>query len=297
MMLERGGLQEVEVAAAAFVPDRKQEFAEQAKAFAAFARQQGTRTEYALLGDFLGSPKAGVAEVRGVLVDQAGNVAWSERQKAGEPAFDRSVPHEPLECCTLLVQRLREPLHLADPLRADAPEGKLGARWKKATRVPEQAELDAMRARLADLKKLGAAASLRVYPPRLGSEWPAASATDLAARLEKAGLARASAASEPLRFEAERSPNEQRTLWSGAESIVKALKAAGEQKHYSVVCDFLMAQDGKAWAVHTYLLSPAGELVVADFQNSHHEDFKRVAPDSATRCCELAALRLASYLR
>jgi hypothetical protein len=58
-----------------------------------------------------------------------------------------------------------------------------------------------------------------------------------------------------------------------------------------------MAQDGKAWAVHTYLLSPAGELVVADFQNSHHEDFKRVAPDSATRCCELAALRLASYLR
>ena len=57
-----------------------------------------------------------------------------------------------------------------------------------------------------------------------------------------------------------------------------------------------MASDGKAHAVHTYLLSPAGELVVVDFQNSRHADFARAARDSAARCCELVAQRLARHL-
>lgn len=294
MMLEHGGLTEVEVAATPFVPDRKLGFQEQAAAFAAFAKQAGVKTGYALFADFLGTPKTGVAEVRGVLADASG-VVWSEQQKPGVAAFDRKVPHEPLECCVLLVERLREPLRLADPFRANAPEGKLGTAWKLKTGVPPQAELDAMQRRLAEFEKLGANAVVTVHPPRVGTEW--ASASDLAARLVKAGYVHAKAGGEPVRFVADPSPNEQRTLWSGAVSIQKAMRAAGEPKGYSLFCDFLMRPDGKAHAVHTYLLSPAGELVVVDFQNSHHDDFTRIAPDSVAKCCELAALRIAKHLR
>src|SRR5262245_14440943 len=82
VLLERGGLPQVELAAGAFAPDRKQGFAEQASAFGVFARAQGLKTDYGLFADFLGSPKTGVLEVRGVLVDKQGALVWSERQKA-----------------------------------------------------------------------------------------------------------------------------------------------------------------------------------------------------------------------
>ena len=77
-------------------------------------------------------------------------------------------------------------------------------------------------------------------------------------------------------------------------SIRAAVRAAGKGADYSLFADFMMAQDGKAGAVHTYLLSPEGELVLVDFQNSHHEDFARIAPDSVARCAELSAVRIAA---
>jgi hypothetical protein len=86
-------------------------------------------------------------------------------------------------------------------------------------------------------------------------------------------------------------------LWSAAKSIQQAVRAAPVQKDYLLFTDFLMESAGKAGAVHTFLLSPAGELVVVDFQNSHHDDFQRLSPASAEDCSELAAIRLASCLK
>jgi hypothetical protein len=40
-----------------------------------------------------------------------------------------------------------------------------------------------------------------------------------------------------------------------------------------------------------------GEWVVADFQNSHHEDFQSIAPAGVTDCDKLVAKRLAGYLK
>jgi hypothetical protein len=296
ILLERGGVQQVELEPAAFVPDGGQELAAEAAAFATFVSARAPSTEYALFADIRGTPQTGIDELRAVLVDRQSRVAWSERLGAGEPAWDARRPREPMDCCTLLAQRLRPVLHLDDPMRSDAPPGRLAARMEQRAGVPPQAELDAMDARLEALRRLGDKARVRVYPPRVGGEWSAAAATDLAARLAQHGLPRATAAGEPLRYAAQGSTNEQQVLWSAARSIQQAVRSAGPQTDYLLFCDVLL-DNGKVGAVHTFLLSPAGELVVVDYQNAHHADFARIAPASPTGGTELAAARIAAKLR
>jgi hypothetical protein len=297
IMLERGGLQQVELEEAAFLPAAQPELAAWAGAFGTFVQQRRLSTDLALFAEIRGTHKAGFEELLAVLVDRQGKVVWSERQAAGEPAWDRQKPHEPMDCCVLLAQRLRTPLQLADPLRADAPVGKLAARMQKAAGTPPQAELDAMAARLAALKQQGNKARILVLPPRTGDAWSADGASELAARLQRTGLVQARASAEPIRFQAEAGTNEQRTLWSAARSIQQAVRQRAAQPDYLLFTDFLIEGDGPVVAVHSFVLSPAGEWVVVDYQNSHHADFTRIAPTSAAGCIELAAARVAGCLR
>jgi hypothetical protein len=296
MLLERGGLQRVEVEPAAYVPDRSLDFEKQAAAFGAFVAARGLATDYALFGAFLGSPQKGVSEVSGAIVDRNGGLVWSDRQRPGEPAFDRAKPDCPMDCSVLLVERLRPTLGLDDPARAGAPDGKLARRMQAKSGAPSPAELEAMQARLDALRSVGPKANVKVYPPRVGAEWSADGAARLAAILNERGLLHATAVDKPVVFAVTPSSNEQQVLWSGAKSIQTALRTAGRSAEYALFTDFLMLPSGKAGAVHTYLLSPDGDLVIVDFQNEHHEDFARIDPDSVADCSELSAVRLASKL-
>jgi hypothetical protein len=297
LLLERGGLSRVEIETSPFSPAAGQEIGNQASAFGAFVAQRGLATDYALFGSFLGSPKDGVKEVRGVLVDRKGAVIWSERQKAGDEAFDEALPSCPMDCSVLLVRRLRPTLGLEDPLREGAPEGRLAAKLEEKAGRPPQAEIDAMQARLATLKAAGSKATVRICPVRTGSEWSAEGAKHLAKLINDRGLARATAVEAPIKFTAEPGSNEQRTLWSAARSIREAARGAGRSADYLLFVDCLMPPKGKAVAVHTFVVAPDGGLAIVDYQNDHHEDFTRIAPASVEACCELAAIRLASYLR
>lgn len=297
VFLERGGLPNVELDAAPFVPDRAQDFPAQAKAFGTFVAKRGLSTDYALFGGMAGQPQQGITEVRGALVDREGVVVWIERQKAGERAFDQAKPTCPMDCCVLLAQRLRAPLGLADPMREGAPEGKLAARMAAKAGVPPEAEVAAMQPRLAALRAAGPQTAIKVQPARVGAEWSADGAARLAALINEKGLGHATVAEKPIAFEAPASSNEQQTLWAGARSIQAAVKAAGPSSSYLLFTDFLMSPDGKVGAVHTYLVAPDGGLALVDFQNSHHDDFARIAPDSVSRCCDLAATRLAGALK
>ena len=154
MMLERGGLERVELGAHAYEGD--------AAAFSAFAAKQKIETDYALYGEYIGTPKRGVDEVRGVLVDAQGNVVWKETQKRGDKAFDRAKPKDPMSCTTLLVKRLSGPLHLKDPLRKDASKSKMEERMKRESGVPNRAELEAMKERAAMLRSAGSKATMVV---------------------------------------------------------------------------------------------------------------------------------------
>jgi hypothetical protein len=296
ILLERGGLQQVELAAAAFTPEHGLDCAAQAAAFGRFVQQREMNTDFALFAAILGTPGKGVEGVRSAIVDRQGRVVWSDEQRQGSPAFDRAKPGEPMACVMLLGEQLQQPLQLGDPMRAGAPASKLEQRMSQQAGVPPKAEFEAMAQRLTALRRAGKP-TIRVYPPRVGTDWSSAGAAAIAAALEQAGVAVATAVSEPFRFTAQPSMNEQQMLWSAARSIQQAVRAAPPQTDYLLFADFLMQADNKAGAVHTFLLAPTGEFVVVDYQNSHHEDFQRVAPTSPADCSRLAAIRLAACLK
>lgn len=295
IFLERGGLNTVEVEAAAFTPEKDKDLPTQAAAFGAFVGKRSIKTEYALFAAILGTPGKGIDGLRAVLVDKQGKVAWSEQQQKGSKEFDEAKPREPMDCLVLLAQRLTAPLHLTDPLREGGPETRLEQRMNEKSGLPSKAEREAIDQRLAALRKLENL-RLRVYPCRVGESWSADGAKALAAAIEKAGIATATVAAEPLPFTAKAGANEQVTLWSAAKSIQAAVRKAEKQADYLLFTDYLMAGKDKAGAVHTFLLDPAGNLVVVDFQNDHHADFQKVAPASVLDCSRLAAIRLAARL-
>lgn len=297
IFLERGGLPEVELSDAAFAPTARHDASTRAATFAAFVRDRALTTDQALLVDMLGTPGKGIDEIRTTLVDRAGTVVFEDSQKRGDAAFDRSAPKEPMDGCIFAVQRLSTRLALEDPMRKNAPESKLAARMQQKAGVPDRQELDAMKVRLVTLRTAGANATMRVFPARVGRDWPVATATDLAARVQRDGLVRATAAADRLSFTAAESMNQQAALWSGARAAQKALKELPPTSDYTLVCDFLAAGDNAFGAVHTFVFSPDGSLVLADFQNSHHADFLALAPKTVADCCELAARRLAAVLR
>jgi hypothetical protein len=296
-LLERGGMPDVQVGEARFTPDAAQDLAARSTAFTAFVKQQKLTTERALFVDVAGTPKTGIERMQAVLVDADGKVLWSEQHRAGEPVFDEQKPKEPLDCCVFVVQRLREPLGLADPLRAGAKEGKLGASMKADAGVPSAEEQRAIDARRTAFATVAATTAIRVLPPRVGKDWPAAAATDLAARLAAAGFTKAIAATIAIPFENKASSNEQAVLWSGVASLQKAVRAAPPGTDYLLATDFLMAGENRVGAVHCYLLAPNGDVVWVDYQNSHHDDFRSINPAATAGCVELAARRVAQALR
>ena len=63
----------------------------------------------------------------------------------------------------------------------------------------------------------------------------------------------------------------------------------------SLYADYL-GSPGHFGAVHVVICDRAGELVLVDFQNSHHDDFNQIAPQSKPDCDRLAALRVQKRL-
>ncbi len=298
LMLERGGATQIEFGAAAFVPKAGADFDQQSRTFATFATKQPLDTDYALYGAYLGSPTRGVDEVRGVLVDAHGRVVWSDRQRPGNRDFDRLKPSNPMSCTRLLVERLRKPLHLADPFRKNAPRGKQAEQFRRESGIPDDTERAAMAARQKSLRAAAPKANVVVYPMRVGNDYSHARAEDLAKRINKNGLLAARVAKEELRFDFEPSMNEQKVLWSGARSIQSRLRAVSLDADYALIAHCVTTGAAKEpFAMHLYVLDRRGDLVVVDFQNSHHSDFRRLVPGTSDSQTKLAVARLRRYLK
>ncbi|MHC4513337.1 MAG: hypothetical protein ACYS5W_06525 [Planctomycetota bacterium] len=297
LLLERAGVMQIEIADNPFDPENISDPDEQAKAFASFVKKHPPTTDYALLGSYLGTPGKSVDEVRAVLADGSGAVVWRDRQGKQDAAFKKDTPRNPMTCSVFLVKRLCEPLHLQDPLRADAPRGKLEARYRARTGVPTPATFDAMKARQKQLRDAAPGATVVVYPVRVGGKLSKSDAEALVEMINAAGLFKAVLAETSVPFEVQQSVNQQRVLWSGAHSIQKQLRKNAPPADYALVADYLISGAGRpARGVHLFLCNRAGEFVVVDFQNSHHADYNRIKPRSSKDCTRLAVARLSRYL-
>lgn len=297
IFLERASAPGVELTEATFRPEVAADAPTEATAFGTFAQKQAVATDYALFADVRGTPGKGIDEVRSVLADKQGKVVWSEAWKKGDAVFDKRRMHEPMDCCLFVVERLRPVLGLQDPNRRGAPEGKLAARMAEKSGAPSDAERTAMATRLEALRELGTKAKVLVLPPRCGKDWSKDGAQALAKALTASGLVTAEAATAPVEFSVTPDSNEQAVLWGAAKALQAALKKGPARTDYVLCADFLMAAEGKAGAVHTFLFDPAGELVWVDFQNSHHADFQATNPTGIDGCAALSGKRAIAALR
>ncbi|MHC5114949.1 MAG: hypothetical protein ACYTGP_11045 [Planctomycetota bacterium] len=294
-MLEQRGLDTIEVAETVFATDETVPFDDQAAAFADFVQGYDLTTEFAYYAAVVGTPQNGVDEIRGVLVDGNGNVVMADRQTRGDRAMKKAKPSDPMECTMFLVERLGDHLDLAkpDPDR----EGRWARHWKSDSLVPEDAELDAMEARAKRLRRTGSSATVLVFPARIGDSWSVECAHRLAAEINRRGFLAATVAETPIEFEVEPSRNQQHVLWSGARSIRDLVRAEAPNADYVLVADYVVAEGRGAHAVHTFLLDADGNWVMVDFQNSHHGDFNRIGPKTASDCCDLSVTRLGRFMR
>ncbi len=79
LLLERGGMKPIEIAAAQFSPPKDADLAKLAVAFGRFVQSRNLKTDYALCGQFIGTPGKGADEIRLAVVDRQGKVVLADR--------------------------------------------------------------------------------------------------------------------------------------------------------------------------------------------------------------------------
>jgi len=201
-----------------------------------------------------------------------------------------------MDCCQLIVLRLRPVLGLGDMQDDNAPPGKIAERWRKSSGVPDKAELAAIEERGAAFRKAAADVTMVVYPAHAGDVFSPESAMALAALINDKALTRATASEDGPRFEIARNPNEQKVLWSMARQFSEYIQKNPPEADYALFADYLMGRKAVG-GVHFAICNRLGELVVVDFQNSHWPDFQSIDPRSREDCDRLVLKRLEEYCR
>jgi hypothetical protein len=293
LLLEQRGMTNLETSTTAFAPPEGTDLPATSKAFGEFVRGNQFPTEYVMFTEFMGTREKGITEVRAVVVNRQGDVMWTFKQAKGDAEFDRVKPHEPMQCCVMIVDGLRPVLKLTDGKR-ELPPGKIAERWRLATGSPDKTEMERIEQRGKAFKKAAATATLVVYPAHAGSEFSPASATNLASVINEKRLTKAAAADTGPRFEIVRDMNEQRVLWSMANGFSDYVKKNPPNEDYVMFADYVL---GSIVCIHFAICNKKGELVIVDYQNDHHGDFKAINPKSREDCDRLVIKRLQGYCK
>jgi hypothetical protein len=298
LMLERATMDRLETSATAFHPPAGAGLDRFAEAFGEFVREQELATDYALVAEYVGSPAQGVEAVRVVVVDRAGRAVWADRQRPGDPVFERIKPECPMTCTLLAVEMVRSVLNLPDPQEMpENDEGPFAQRMNRKSGLPPSNERDAMSPREEQLKATRATTSLVVYPVRRGDATNVADGERLAELLRGQGFGVVTSTEIAPEIEVEPSRNELSMLWGLARSFREFLREHPADADYALVADYIGSPRlDRVGAVHYVICDRNGDWVLVGLQNSHQNDFREVAPDSPEDCGRLVAKSLAGRL-
>jgi len=300
MLLERADMKDVRLADTEFTPKAGEDIDQVTTAFGQFIVEKKIATPYALFAEIQGERKKGIDAIRTIVVDNKGNVVLAEEIQKSQFAKSAPIPpKDPMSCCVFVAHRLREPWGLADPLRKDAPHGKVQENWRKKSGIPSDEELAKIKQREARLHGQFAESSLAVCPAYAGRKPAPETSGKLAALLADVGFGTVQASEEGPDLEVPGSPNEQEVLWRTARKARAYFQEHPPSCEYVLVADFGVGQvegETKVGAVHWILCDQKGDWVMIDFQNSHHRDFQEIAPDSLEDCLELVKVRLKKRL-
>lgn len=294
LFLEKAGMSNLEIGTDALRLPENADMALTEKALGEFVKANPPKTDYTLFVDFIVSPERRFSEVRSVIVNKAGEVVWEDRQTASEADFRRLSPKEPMQCCLLVAQRLRPVLSLNDPTGRNAQDGKIAKRLSERSGVPSKQDFAAMQDRQRAFKKAAATATMLVYPGRAGDELSSEGATNISKLINEAKLTKATAANSGPAIKAKGDINEQKVLWSMANAFRDHVRKQPPDADYVLYTDYLMNGE-KVGAVHFAVCDRQGQLIIADYQNEHHADFKAIAPKSRADADRLVVKRLQGY--
>jgi hypothetical protein len=260
-------------------------------AFAKFVGEQHLKTDYALNTEFtIFADKSGFY-VYSVIVDANGNLAWADdREYRGKMVFD---------CLEVACSRLTPVMGLDQLPKKEMAEDQKRSLWElRAKEPPGGAEFKAMDKRLESMKQAASSARILVYPPRVGGGHTDPNcATHLCELLNDAKLCQASASKMAPLMECSGWPNEMHVLWLFARRVKEFLREHPTDSDYVLFPDYWFNPRGEVWAVHFVVCDQGGDWVIADLQNSHHENFQRVSPKNLEDCNRLVVERLRAKLR
>ena len=293
-LLEKAGLEKLEIADSDFrPPDGKVQ--EIADAFAAHVRERKIKTEFAVFTQFVGTPPTGVEQINTIVVDRSGKVLLAESAREKELRQAPTRPSDPMTCCVFVGRRLQEFWKLEDPMRTDAPTGKMTEFWKQDAGIPGEEELDEIERRLESLRQKIPTATCTVYPVHVGGQPDRQCAAALVERINESKLLKASLTEITPGLQVKGHSNEQKVLWDTARAFRDFVKQNPPPTEYALYADYGLFGNTVGY-VHTIVCERTGGWVLIDMQNSHQPDFKHIGPKSTDDCNELLHLRLQERL-
>lgn len=294
-ILEQKGLNEIELGTA--VPSEAAgDMAGLAAAVQECVKKNSIPTAYTLYAEFNGDRRTGLNELRAVLVDRKGDVVWADRLTENDAAVKDLGSREPMMFCVLLCDQLAPALGLSGATASTAKPGKMAALMDKRSGLPSAEERAALPQRLREMKQQLPKATLAVFSLRSGTSDGAA---NLARLINQAALCQATAEPQPIALNVSHSdPNELKALWGLARAFRTYLKTHPPTADYALCADYAFnPANVDQGFVHFVVCDRAGDWVIADMQNSDHPEYRAMEVNSAARCDELLAKRLAGYLQ
>lgn len=128
--LERAGMDELEIAEEPFPIPEDGVGAAVSSAFGKFVRDNPPKTSYAAFGQVI-ADRQSINEIRTVIADKGGIVVFADCADQRVVGESKVQPRDLMSACLFLVERMGEVWNLADPLRDDAPQGKMAERLTK----------------------------------------------------------------------------------------------------------------------------------------------------------------------
>jgi hypothetical protein len=300
VIMERAGMKNLDIGKVEFCPDTKADFQQVVNSFGQFIGKNPVKTDYVFYGQYKGTPKTGIAEIRGIILDKAGEIVWLEQQKPEDAAFKNAVlkPKNPLTCTLFLAERLRKQLELEYYSQKGPVIGRLEKKFAEQSGLPKESERLAMKQRLKDFKKVDEKTKFIVFPVKIQNNVGEEEAAHLANVVNEGGSIKAVVATQKPNLEVKWDMNEQATLWSLARSFRQYLRENKPDTDYSIYAQYLISpkESTKVLGIHFVVCDRNGEWVIVDFQNKYQSEFKKINPTSTQDCNRLVAKRLGKYL-
>jgi hypothetical protein len=298
-LLEQTGLKTIELGTDPFDPGSETGMERVSTSLRAFVKRHRLATQYGLYAEYNATPRTGINEVRALLVDQDGEVVWTEHQTPRDAPFRKIEGPDPMAVSIFLVDRLSPFLGLNDQTRAAAKPGKIARLLEERSGLPPESEREALPERQALLKRSRETLTLAILPVRSGGAADTATANALVHAINAAGLCRAVPAPQPVLLKASQdNPNEMMVLWDLAREFREYARGNPAAADYVLYADFAFnPQHWQNGYVHFIVCDRQGEWVIVDLQNSEQEDYQSMKPTSKEGCSRLLVKRLDEHLR